>query len=185
MTELDLIFQAQAGDTAALGELYERYIGQIYRWHFRQTNQNRESAEDLTQDTFLAAARSLPKFRHQSSFKNWLYAIAKRQLSKWIRAKYSSADILHLETTIITPAAISPAGQALKSSQLEQVFNLLSRRESDVLRCRYLQNLSVQETANELELSTTNVKVISHRALKKLKNMAASNQLDTIFCYGN
>lgn len=185
MTEINLIRVAQSGNSQALGELYERYVEQIYRFHFRQTNQSRESAEDLTQDTFLAAARSLPRFKHKSSFKNWLYAIARRQLIKWIRAKYSSTDTLYLETTIVSPLQTNPSDQAYKSHQLEQVLELLSRREQDVLGCRYLQNLSVRETAVELHLSTTNVKVISHRALKKLRDMAASNQLDTIPCYGN
>lgn len=180
MTEAHLIRQAQRGNRDALAQLYEKYVDAMYRFHFWQTNGNREAAEDLTQDTFLEAARSLPTFAQRSSFKNWLYTIAKRQLSKWIRRKYDAPELPLFEAITDTPSWIDPDEQQRKIHQLEALLLHLSPRAATVLRCRYLQNLSLEETARQLGISISNVKVIQHRALKKLQVLLERNQLDTI-----
>jgi len=182
-TESELVQQAQAGDAAAVGELYERYINQLYRFFYWQTNNHRQVAEDLTHDTFIEAAQSLPSFQARSSFKNWLYAIAKRQLNKWLRRKYQAPELALFATLADTPDWIDPISQERQINQLEKLLAQLSERESAVLRCRYLRNLSVIETAQQLKLSPANVKVISHRSIRKLRNALRSNLADTIVRY--
>jgi len=83
-----LVEMAQAGDEGAVAALYELYFDPIYRFFYWQTNSNTEIAQDLTHDTFIEMIQSLRNFRFKSSFKNWLYMIAKHVLAKWLRSKY-------------------------------------------------------------------------------------------------
>ena len=181
--DYQLVKQAQTGDEPALSQLYEKYFRAIYRFHYWQTNHHKQSAEDLTQDTFLEAARSLHTFSARSSFKNWLYTIAKRQLTKWLRYKYHHSSIPLLPTLANTPNWVDPQEQSLKIRHLETCLALLSSRENTIIRHRYLENLSIKETAAALNLSLTNVKVISHRALKKLQTQSDCNEPSTINMY--
>lgn len=176
----DLVRRAQAGDELAVSELYERYVAQIFRWHYWQTNHHRQTAEDLTQDTFLAMARGLRRFRGRSQFRTWLYVLAKRQLWRWLKHKYRDTALPLLTSVADEPDWIDPRQQHLKAQQLEQRLANLAAREAAVLRCRYLQNLSVEETARALRLSPANVRVIAHRALLRLRTIEARNESDTI-----
>ena len=75
--DFDIVSQALGGDLAAFGELVGRHQHRLV--HFLRmmlsSGQDRESAEDVAQETFMRAYRSLGQFRGQSTFKTWLYQI--------------------------------------------------------------------------------------------------------------
>ncbi|MGI5820099.1 MAG: sigma-70 family RNA polymerase sigma factor [Armatimonadota bacterium] len=70
-----LVERARDGDRAAFGQLVDEYKDKIYNYVARMLNDPYE-AEDVTQEAFLRAYRSLPRFRGASSFHTWLYRIA-------------------------------------------------------------------------------------------------------------
>ncbi len=78
---------AKDGNAAGVTALYRLYFEPIYRFCYWQTNRGAD-AEDLTQDIFIEMAKSIRGFRGESSFKNWLYVLAKRQIAGWLRQKY-------------------------------------------------------------------------------------------------
>jgi RNA polymerase sigma-70 factor (ECF subfamily) len=71
-----LVERALDGDLAAFEKLVARYQNKIIGYVGRMTDGDREEAEDITQETFIKAYRSLDSFRGQASFSTWLYKIA-------------------------------------------------------------------------------------------------------------
>lgn len=71
----DLVARARGGDVGAFEALYREHVGRVYGLCLRMTRQP-EAAEDLTQDTFVSAWRSLPGYEGRSSFSTWLHRIA-------------------------------------------------------------------------------------------------------------
>lgn len=73
--DTELVVLAQQGDVHAFDQLVNKYHGRIYGLTYNMTS-NREDAEDLTQEIFVKAFESLPRFKGKSSFYTWLYRIA-------------------------------------------------------------------------------------------------------------
>jgi RNA polymerase sigma-70 factor (ECF subfamily) len=169
MDDLKLIQLAKAGQSEAIGELYDRYFEALYRFFYWQTNRQEDDARDLTQDTFLSMVKSVKHFEARSSFRNWLYAIAKHKLNDWLKQKYQLPTQPLFETLADESDWIDPADQEKKVRLLELLLKQLGEQEKQVIELRYFRNFSVKETAKKLSLSESHVKVISHRALKRLK----------------
>ena len=172
MNDHQLISLAQDGHQEAIAALYEKYVDAIYRFCYWQTNQNTEVAEDLTHDTFVEMVKSIGKFNNQGKFKNWLYTIAKRQLSSWIKQKYDLPKETLFDNLAQPEENIDPEKQDKAVKKVEKLLDQLSETERSIIVLRYLKNYSVKETAQELELSISNVKVTTYRVMKKLREMS-------------
>lgn len=172
--DMRLVRDAQKGDEQALCQLYEQYLPPLYRYCFAQCG-HRETAEDLTSDIFLKMVKQLPSFRGQASFKNWLYAIAKRAVADYWRRHYRHPLIpleeFHQDARTVKSTMDSDHETELlasaNESMAEKILNALPTNYRQVLECRFLKNLSIAETATALNESEANVKVLQHRALKK------------------
>lgn len=170
MDEQKLVQLAVLGQSEAVGQLYDLYFVPTYRFFYWQTNRQQHEAEDLTQETFVEMAKSIRGFKAKSSFKNWLYAIAKNRLKQWLKRKYRQSSQPLFESIEDTPVWIDPDNQARKVKQVEALLTTLAPQEKKVMELRYLLNYSVAETAKETGLSQANVKVLAHRTIKKLQN---------------
>src|SRR5437773_9697513 len=84
--ELDLVRQAQAGDTEAFDQLVSRYRTRVFGMIYNMVH-NEQDAWDLAQDSFLKAWKSIAKFRGQSSFYTWIYRIVMNVTIDWLRKK--------------------------------------------------------------------------------------------------
>lgn len=149
---------------------YQKYVDAIYRFCYWQTNQSAD-AEDLTSDIMLDMAKGFKNFKGESSFKNWLYAIAKNHLNHWLRRKYELPLISLDESIAEAHDWIDPDRQEGNRRRLASLFQKLSLREQKLLTLRYLKGYSVTETAKALKLTEANVKVLTHRAIKKLQKV--------------
>jgi len=171
MKDNQLIALAQNGNQEAIAALYEKYVDAIYRFFYWQTNNDAQVAEDLTHDTFVEMVKSISKFKNDGKFKNWLYTIAKRQLTDWVRQKYDLPKEPLFDNLVQPEDSIDPEKQEQTIKKVEELLDKLSKTERSVIVLRYLKNYSVKETAEELKLTASNVKVTAHRALKKLRQM--------------
>ena len=84
--EAKLIARSLKQDPDAFGQLVERYATVIVNLAYRMVG-DRTEAEDLAQETFVAAFKALPRFRAESKFSTWLYRIAANKCKDWLRAK--------------------------------------------------------------------------------------------------
>lgn len=82
----DLIVQARGGDSAAFGAIFEHHSRFIYKFIYAMLDE-KSVAEELTQETFLAAYKSIHNLRGDASLRTWLCAIAKNIVHKYLRSR--------------------------------------------------------------------------------------------------
>jgi RNA polymerase sigma-70 factor (ECF subfamily) len=171
MTDEKLVELAQNGIQDAVAQLYSKYVDAIYRFCYWQTNQSGD-AEDLTSDVMLDMAKGLRHFAGKSSFKNWLYAIAKNHLQHWIREHKYELPLISLDDNLkVNEDWIDPDEQEGSRQRLASLFKKLTLREQKLLTLRFLRGYTVTETASALKVSESNVKVLTHRAITKLRTL--------------
>jgi RNA polymerase sigma-70 factor, ECF subfamily len=140
----ELIERARSGDRAAFGDLVERYQQAVFRAALAALR-SREDAEEVAQDTFIAAFRRLDRFRGDSSFKTWLLSIAwnramdrRRSVGEWFKRFVARDEQPHHE-----PASEAPSHeQALIDGESRREVRRLLR----TLPARYRDPLLLSAT---------------------------------------
>jgi RNA polymerase sigma-70 factor (ECF subfamily) len=170
---------AQDGDPEAFGELYERYAKIIFRFLYSHLY-DRLDAEDLTEEVFLRAWRTLPNFRQQGvPFVAYLYHIARNaMIDHHRRSRHSSQDV-SIEDGQVIKSSSNSAETATNNLEHLELRNLLVQLRDDyreVLILRFLSELSPEETAQAMDRSVGAVRVLQHRALAAMKKILVKNQ---------
>jgi RNA polymerase sigma-70 factor, ECF subfamily len=171
-TDIDLLRQARAGKQDAFHALIDRHAPALFRLapSLVPTHQD---AEDLLQETFTAAFRSLNSFQERSSVKTWLYAILFRQAAM-LRRKIG-VPLRSLTEEIPSPLA----NQSLRTDarlDLEQALDHLPEGFRTVLMLRELDGLSYSEIATLLNLPQGTIESRLNRARQALKSRLISKQ---------
>lgn len=173
-TDADLVRAVQAGDATALSTLYQRHVVPVYRF-VRRRVATTETAEDVVSETFLAVVEHIGRFRFQASFRSWLFMIARRRIADHWRRRYRLPETAIEPVLWLLAAPADPPADMGATGSAERLRPLLGRlpeRDRRVLECRFFEERSIAETAETLGLTEGNVKVIQHRAIKKLAQLA-------------
>jgi len=171
----------QSGDPEELTKMVQRYSDPIYRVALRMLN-NEFEAEDVLQETFIKALKSLENFEGRSNLSTWLYRIAVNESLMLIRKRKPEIPILHddlndeeeqgMSVTQIIDWCCLPETEFV-TNETREVLNEAIQRLPDNLRTvfilRDIEGLSIQETAQALDLTETNVKTRLLRARLKLR----------------
>lgn len=178
--EKELIKRAQKGEAEAFGKLYDRHLTPIYRFIFLRVK-GKPDAEDITQQVFLNAWKNIRKYRIRQGvpFSSWLYKIAKNAVIDYYRTERTHLDIeLVSENILATSAAENEQkfDDALKVKLIKDALNKLAEDEQNVLIMKFIEEMSNKEMAEILEKSDGAIRVIQHRALKKLKKYLNEEQ---------
>lgn len=160
---------------AVFQELYEKYHHDVYSFLFYMVK-NREQAEDLVQEVYIRVLKSYDRFEGKSSEKTWLFSIARhvaidsfRKQKGWKQRILDSFDWNKQQVIDYAPL---PEEIALQNEQIQTMYRCLDKCTVDqrlVLVLRYIQSLSISETADSLGWTESKVKTTQHRALKILK----------------
>jgi RNA polymerase sigma-70 factor (ECF subfamily) len=159
-------------DPGAVREMLNSHGDRLLRSAFLLCGSEPE-AQDLVQETFLQALRSLPRFRGQSSVYTWLHGI----LLNLSRRSYREAKrIVYCEQFIEqAPAAPeegpSPVDAEVSGSALAEALGRLSTPHREVLVLRFYEDMKIHEIARHLGLSTGTVKSRLHYAITKMQNL--------------
>lgn len=167
-----LVKRTKNGDVNAFGELYILLVEPIYRYIYFRVD-SKESAEDIVQDVFIKAYQKLHQFE-KGSFNAWLYSITKNKVVDYYRTHKQHSRLnpnTQNESSINQTQVIE---DLIDIDIIRSKLKLLPNMYREVIIMRYLQDLSIKETAQFLEMSESNVKVISHRAITKLKQLVNS-----------
>jgi RNA polymerase sigma-70 factor, ECF subfamily len=188
----ELLRQARAGDTAALGQLletYRRYLGFLVRQQIGRRLQGKADPSDLVQEAFLGAARDFAQFRGgtEKEFLAWLRQVLASLLANHVRHYQGSQkrDVrleqqlaVELEESSqgigrgLIDAQPSPSQQADRREQsvlLLQALDRLSNADQELLTLRHLEGLTFAEVAERLGRTLDSVKKQWPRALLRLK----------------
>jgi RNA polymerase sigma-70 factor (ECF subfamily) len=163
----------EGSDAGGFDQVVRTHWGKVYCQVFGYLH-DREEAEDITQETFLRAYRGLPQFRHNSSFRTWLYTIAYRMslnrleyLRRRNRSKLVSLDApldLDGETTLqdTLPADTAAPNEVSVTDELREnvaaAIRALKPRQRELLVLRAVNHLSYEDIAARLQIAVGTVK---------------------------
>lgn len=175
MAERRLIGRAQRGDREAMRELIDQHKDRLFAFILR-TVRNHHDAEEVCQEAFLKAFRSLDSFDNQYRFSTWLFTIAYRVCLNSIRRRKNLFPELDLATlpTASVPAdadsAQSEEARRLKAVVWEAVDRLSTAQRATVVLF-YRQQMGCAEISEVLSLPVATVKSHLHRARARLKEI--------------
>jgi RNA polymerase sigma-70 factor (ECF subfamily) len=170
----ELIRIAQEGESEAFGELYQRNAQIVFRFIYANLN-NRLDAEDLTEEVFLRAWRSLSKYRQKGvPFLAYLFKIARNVLIDFYRRAGRSGGHMSIEEKQITDFKPDPGETAILNIEHQEVRQTLTQLREDyrtVLVLRFLSGLSPTETGQVMGRTPGAVRILQHRALSALRSL--------------
>lgn len=180
-TEKQLIHRVLKGESAAFRDLVEKNQKKVYYLSLDLTG-NHHDAEDLSQEVFIKAYRSLAQFRGESSFSSWLYKITVNTNINQSRRKMATA--LKKSTSIENAGdrwkshspETNPEKQtdaSLLRTHIDKALDRLSRNERCVFVLKHYQDIPLQEIALIMDISIGTVKSTLFRAVRKMRKELA------------
>src|SRR3989338_740099 len=169
----ELIRSYLNGGEEALRMLIARYLRPMYHFTYRYTASGPD-AEDVTQEVFAKVWKNLKRYDERTSFRAWLFAIAKNTAIDWLRKrKIEPASTIDEEMTdaLIDPAPLPSeiAETKMTASAVGEAAGRLEPGARTVLRFRYDDGLTFREIAGILKKPLDTVKSQHRRALAKLR----------------
>jgi RNA polymerase sigma-70 factor (ECF subfamily) len=164
----ELVQRALREDRAAFNELVVRHRKHIYETAYHMVR-NHETAEEIAQETFLRAFRSLHTFQRKASFSTWLYRITMNLcINELNRTRvFTNSDMPERAEAFISP--VQEMVERERQKWLEREIQALPPTQKSVLILRIYQDMPFKEIARILECTTNAAKVNYRHALLKLK----------------
>jgi RNA polymerase sigma-70 factor, ECF subfamily len=173
---------AASGDTNAANEL----MGEVHvvalrycRARLSSYAGGRQLADDIAQEVCIAVLRGLPKYEHRGlPFEAWVYSIAHRKVADAQRSVHRSRVFSYGELPDVTDERPTPEQSAVHEAEVGWATDLLDRlpeRLREVLILRIAAGLSAEATGRTLGMSAGAVRVAQHRALARLRALAAES----------
>ena len=169
-----LVELARKGDSEAFGLLYDHYQSSVYRFLFYRTRSS-TLAEDLTSETFFRALRSMNNFRWQGKdFGAWLMTIARNLATDHFKAGRTRLEQTTEDMGLHDDATEGPEAMVLAGLTNEILLTALTElppEQRDCLVMRFLQGMSIAETAAVLGRSDGAVKQLQLRGVRNLAKL--------------
>jgi RNA polymerase sigma-70 factor, ECF subfamily len=170
----ELLVSAVRGEPEAFGELYQRYARIVFRFIYAHLN-DRLDAEDLTEEVFLRAWRSIKNYREQGvPFLAYLFRIARNVLIDFYRRAGRAGGHMSIEERPFPDVGPDPGETAMVNLEHQEVRKTLEQLRDDyrtVLILRFLSGLSPEETGEVMGRTPGAVRILQHRALSALRNL--------------
>ncbi len=177
--DAEMLERLRDGDNTAMAELYDRYFDRVYSLVFNQVDRNKEIAEDIVQETFLAALKSAKTFKGRSSAYTWLCSIAYHKVADHYRRQSRERKRMVSGIDVDTvddeenPGRQPQPDSLIESAETRQVVNeALSRLPWDyrqVLILKYVEEMSVQEISQVMDRSPKSIEGLLTRSRKALQ----------------
>jgi RNA polymerase sigma factor (sigma-70 family) len=170
--DLALLERWRGGDRPAGEQLFARHFDEIYRFFEHKVG---GEADDLAQRTFLACVAAREQFRGQSSFRTYLFTIARHELFAYLRRR-PLGDQLDFDVSSIAELATSPSarvGRSQKSAQLRVALSELPAEQQLILELHYWHELDAAALGEVLGATAATIRVRLLRARRALKERLA------------
>lgn len=170
--DLMYIKQVIGGDTNAFAVLVDRYKNMVFTLSLKMVK-NREEAEEVAQDTFVKAYRSLNKFKAESKFSTWLYKVAYNTCLDCLKKKNRAQPVVAIdEYTEHEVVSLSNVVDSLeekeRSQMIQECLDVLPGEDSFLLSLYYFEEQSIKEIAKIMGINDNHVKIKLFRSRKKL-----------------
>lgn len=153
--DLELARQVAAGDAGAMDTFYQRYFTRLYRFVYYQVGGSHDDAQDVLQEALIAAIKSMPSYRGDSSLYSWLCGVAWNKAADFRRREYRLSQVEQrtikdmMETNGIDPSP-TPDGALMRQAnkeRVEETLMTLPEHYRQVLVLKYAEGLPVQDIA--------------------------------------
>lgn len=173
-SDFDLLEAWRDGDEAAGRDLFGRYFEAVFRF-FR--NKIDDAAEDLTQQTFMGLVAGRDRFRGESSFRTYLFMIARKRLYSYLRSRNRDREPLEVgHASVVDLGFVSPSRAVAVRQEQQLLLQALRRLPLEMqvaLELFYWEELSIAEIAEILETPVGTVKSRLQRARIRLDTVLA------------
>jgi RNA polymerase sigma-70 factor, ECF subfamily len=169
-----LVKAAQEGDMVAFGDLFDRYYDVVFRYVLFRTG-DRTLAEDLTQETFVRALRRISSVSYQGrDIGAWFVTIARNLIFDHVKSSRYRLEQTTSEIVELSPTTGGPEQEVLDGATNDELLRCVRKLNPDQQECiqlRFLQGLSVAETAEIMDRNEGAVKALQHRAVRRLAQL--------------
>ena len=173
--EAELIGRLKSGDPDAVAQIFNAYVDRVYSLVFNQVDRDHEAAQDIVQETFLAAAKSAKYFQGRSNISTWLCSIANRKVADFYRRK--KRETKHRVNYSIDTEQVQDRGESavglVESGEsreiVRQALFSLPLHYRQVLIMKYVEGIPVSEIGTIMERSPKSVEGLLTRARKELQ----------------
>jgi len=179
LSDIELIEQTLAGNQSAYTDLVKRHQRFVFTLAMRFAK-GREDAEEIAQDSFIKAYRSLAAFKGQSKFSTWLYSIVYTTAMTFLRKKKIDTDYIDDENNAIQLESyagydVNNAENKSRSYYLNRAIEQLLPDDAAIITMFYQGEQSLEEIGKALGMETNTVKVKLFRARHRLKEKLERN----------
>ena len=155
-------------DPVAFSRLYDHYVQPVYRYIYSLVGSTHE-AEDITSQTFMAAYEALGRYRERGQFSAWLFQIARSKMNDHFRRSRREVGLEAAGEILEREDALGALIRAEELSRIRFLVNHLNEEEQELIRLRYVADLSFGEMAELLGAREDAVKKSVYRLLARLK----------------
>ena len=174
MTTSDSPLLVHAGEynAQALSEIYDRYAKSVYRYLYRYLG-DAAQAEDLTGEVFLKLLEVLGTRRApRKNLKGWLYRVAHNLTMDWFRQQARGPTVTLDEGLVAgNDLPITAVAKRLDQQKLRLAIGQLTSAQQQVILLRFGEGFKVAEVAELMDKSQGAVKILQHRAIKRLRKL--------------
>ncbi len=173
--ERQLISRLTQGDPTAVDEFVEQYADDVYRFVYHQVGGLAQDAEDIVQETFVAALNAIHRFRGESKLRTWLFSIAAHKVADLRRRIGRKPEIVPLDMdTSLRMEGPNPeqAVEQLEARQrVHQALLQLPLHYSEALFLKYIDDRPVREIGRMMKRSEKSIESILVRARRLLSKI--------------
>ena len=166
-----LVHRAQEGDAEAFGELYDHYVTMVHRYVYHRVG-DRATAEDVTSETFVRALRRIDSLSFQGrDVGAWLVTIARNIVRDHVKSSRYRLEVATADMRDADRATDGPEDAViahLTNQELLACVQQLGSEQQECIVLRFLQGLSVSETARVMGKNEGSVKALQYRAVRSL-----------------
>jgi RNA polymerase sigma factor (sigma-70 family) len=170
-----LLARWRAGDADAGQALFERHFDSIYGFFETKCASD---ADELTQATFLACLRARDQFRGDSSFRTYLFTIARNELFRILRTRQRRDAKLDFELSSIADLVSTPGTRLARNQEHRALIDALQHlpvEQQTLLELHYWEDLDITELAKIFDAPTATIRTRLHRARKALRERVESS----------
>ena len=185
LTDTEIIKRILQGEQALFAQLVQRYQQYVFTLVLRFTD-SREDAEEISQDVFVKAYRSLADFRGESKFSTWLYTVVRTSSITFLRKKKLDTTSLDNERTFLqlenreSGFNANTMEQKSRHAMVNAAIRLLSPDDGQIITLFYKGEQSLEEIGRIMGLEPNTVKVRLHRARNRLKEKMEKHFSDEV-----
>ena len=173
-TDIEIIDLVLAGNQAAYADLVKIHQRYVFTLAMRFTR-SRENAEEVAQDTFVKAYRSLNNYQRSAKFSTWLYTIVYHTAMTHLRKKRLNTSSIDddensLQLESYATDDYSSGEKKSRSFYVNQAIGMLLPDDATIITLFYQGEQSLEEIANVMGMEANTIKVKLHRARHRLKD---------------